>query len=813
MADGQTDDPLVPGDLSADNQDTTTADSLLTIEPDEASTGTGGTPVDDSADGGTNTGTTSNGSNNLPSTSPSDGSQNQTDPALKPALTSDSTDASSGDPSASQNDGTINQVLNNLDSEAQTAQTNADTGTADPEGQGLGGTVAGNDSGNAQTTNTEDLTFLTPGNVTTDGVQTQAATSQQGPQFTIAGAQLTAADVDQLLARATAVTPSNDAIIAIVDRNGRILGVRTEIGVNPAILGNPALLAFAIDGAVAKARTAAFFSNGDPTNPTGPFADGIGTLAPLTSRLIGFLSGSTITQREVQSNPNDPDPNSIIRGPGLVAPVGIGGHFPPGVPRTPPVDLFAIEKTNRDSLLHPGPDGIKGNADDVALANRFNIAALAAGAQLFAPESFGGPTMQTRGIATLPGGIPIFRDMNGDGVGETLIGGIGVFFPGPDGTADFEQGFVPGIGQTREQRINAPKVLEAEFIALATVGSNGLAALGIPTLKQPFGGVAPIDDIDMPFGRLDLVGINLQVLGPIAGRQGAKQLVNFGQNLGPGVVNGVLRQASLPGLVVSEGFLVNPTDSPTDPNLTANVVRQIIEQGIAEARRVRAAIRLRSNGRSSARTRMVLAVADRDGNVLGLFRMQDATIFSIDVAVAKARNTAYYADAGELNPADQVQGVPPGAALTNRTFRFLAEPRFPSGVDGTPPPPFSILNDGNINPFTAENNGAPAPANAFVSVAGFDAFNPGTNFRDAASAAVGNSNGIVFFPGSTPIYTANGVLIGGFGVSGDGVDQDDVVTFSGSQGFLPPRNVLRADETFVRGVRLPFQKFLRNPHG
>jgi hypothetical protein len=55
------------------------------------------------------------------------------------------------------------------------------------------------------------------------------------------------------------------------------------------------------------------------------------------------------------------------------------------------------------------------------------------------------------------------------------------------------------------------------------------------------------------------------------------------------------------------------------------------------------------------------------------------------------------------------------------------------------------------------------------------------------------------------------VLVGGFGVSGDGVDQDDDVTFSGSAGFRPPPTTPRADQVFVRGVRLPYQKFNRNP--
>jgi uncharacterized protein GlcG (DUF336 family) len=222
----------------------------------------------------------------------------------------------------------------------------------------------------------------------------------------------------------------------------------------------------------------------------------------------------------------------------------------------------------------------------------------------------------------------------------------------------------------------------------------------------------------------------------------------------------------------------------------------------------------------------VIAVADKNGEILGLYRMKDATVFSIDVAVAKARNTAYYADAAVLDAADQVDDVAAGTAFTNRTFRFLAEPRFPSGVDGSTPPEFSILNAPGIDPLTAENTGAALPASAYDgTVVGYDAFNPMTNFRDPGDAGVvaaggqlqpkANQNGIVFFPGSTPIYQNDGAtLVGGFGISGDGVDQDDVVTVLGADGYLPDgEEVLRADQVFVDGVRLPYTKFLRNPFG
>jgi hypothetical protein len=156
--------------------------------------------------------------------------------------------------------------------------------------------------------------------------------------------------------------------------------------------------------------------------------------------------------------------------------------------------------------------------------------------------------------------------------------------------------------------------------------------------------------------------------------------------------------------------------------------------------------------------------------------------------------------------------VPAGAAFTNRTFRFLAQPRFPEGINGQFGP-FSILNDPGINPVNGLSVGPAQPASAYQSVFGFDSFNPGTNFRDPQNIA--NQNGVVFFPGSSGVYKKIGnniVLVGGFGVSGDGVDQDDVVTSFGIFGFEAPA-AIRADQFKVFNVRLPYQKFPRNPEG
>lgn len=605
-------------------------------------------------------------------------------------------------------------------------------------------------------------------------------------------ATISAAEVGILLDRASAATPSRDAIFVVVDRNGRILGVRVEDGVSPLITGNAANLTFAIDGALAKARTGAFFGNNQ---------------APLTSRTIEFISQTTITEREVNSNPSIPDVNSTLRGPGFVAPVGIGGHYPPNIANTPQVDLYQIESTNRDGPFAPGADHVIGTPDDIALANRFNInpAFIPPGQNLFSPVSYGvasgqNPKAVGRGIATLPGGIPIYKD-------GAVVGGIGVFFPGTTGFATEENSTL----STTFDPTKPDRSLEAEYIAFAAVG--GAPLLGIPVgtiagVPLPAGFGLPLTPDNM---RIDLVGITLDIIGP-GGISGPQRLANYGRALGVGSVNGTNQPVNtggmtlLDGLPVPVGWLVTPHNGV---NVTADDVTNIITTGIVQANMTRAAIRLPLD----STTRMVFAVTDQTGEVLGLFRMPDATVFSIDVAVAKARNVAYYADPTQLNPIDN-PGVFAGTAFTNRTIRYLAEPRFPEGIDGSPPGPYSILNDGGVNPLNGKQIGAPLPASAFTSVQGYDAFNPGTNFRQTANLA--NQNGIVFFPGSAPIYrnilAGNfGTLIGGFGVSGDGVDQDDVVTFAGSQQFGVPNALFRADETFVRGVRLPYQKFNRQP--
>jgi uncharacterized protein GlcG (DUF336 family) len=243
----------------------------------------------------------------------------------------------------------------------------------------------------------------------------------------------------------------------------------------------------------------------------------------------------------------------------------------------------------------------------------------------------------------------------------------------------------------------------------------------------------------------------------------------------PGNMNGgwIVPFQSSPG-PAPEGDLITPRDAQVG-GLTKEDVRKIIDGTIAKGEQTRAVIRLPLGSRA----RFVIAVADLDGTLLGLNRMPDATIFSIDVAVAKARNMAYF-NSTDRKP-DELPGVPAGTAVTNRSIAFGSQPFYPPGIDYSGPGPFfELYKRDTLNPCTQ-------------------------GLQDSKP----NQSGIVFFPGSVPLYK-NGKLVGGLGVSGDGVEQDDYATSAGAQGYEPSDSA-RADRLMVQGVRLPYLKFPRNP--
>jgi len=251
---------------------------------------------------------------------------------------------------------------------------------------------------------------------------------------------------------------------------------------------------------------------------------------------------------------------------------------------------------------------------------------------------------------------------------------------------------------------------------------------------------------------------------------------------------------------------------PEEGGLTADEVSGMLARGASRANRLRAAIR-RPFGDHA---RVNIAVVDRDGNVLGLFRTKDAPVFGFDVSVQKARGTTFASrpDAAEkLRAVEKLAGFADAAArdgipldgtiaFAERSIGFLARPFFPDGIDGTAPGPFSRP----IGRWSVFNDGLQVELvkPGIVAILS-DQPLPGGNCTGMPEVA----GGIQIFAGAVPLYRGR-TLLGAVGVSGDGIDQDDAVAAAGSIGFGAPAR-MRADHVFVRGVRLPYFKEPRRP--
>jgi uncharacterized protein GlcG (DUF336 family) len=238
-------------------------------------------------------------------------------------------------------------------------------------------------------------------------------------------------------------------------------------------------------------------------------------------------------------------------------------------------------------------------------------------------------------------------------------------------------------------------------------------------------------------------------------------------------------------------------------------VQTIIAHAAQQANITRAAIRqpLGSNAR------VTIAVVDANGKVLGVFRQLDAPVFGFDVSVQKARTAAFYsnASAGTLlrgagfgtyvdrAAADGLK-LDGSVAFTDRAGGFLHRPFFPDGINNTDAGPFST-SIGDWSPFNVGLQLDLIKTNLLAAIGGSGV---------PCSTIPNLPNGIQIFPGSVPLYK-NGVLVGAIGISGDGVDQDDLISAGGGNGFSPAPNI-RSDQVFVRGVRLPFLKFPRSPN-
>jgi uncharacterized protein GlcG (DUF336 family) len=467
-----------------------------------------------------------------------------------------------------------------------------------------------------------------------------------------------------------------------------------------------------------------------------------------------------------------------------------GIHFPPGVRNTPTAALYGVENINRGCRVDVAGDAIfnKPVSRPTSIAGTFGagagIPALPCEPSDTRGCARGGPMLDLEGrqlssvgittgkadvldsgqtspatVPVNPGGIPLYR-------GGKVVGGVGV------------AGVTPQL---------------AEYAATLAAAGAGRGLDFSEPLGDP--GAVFIDGIRLPFFGTctNIPCIRASLNTPPAGASGGS------------VAAGRLVVLPRGGQQAPEQYLINARAAQSPDGLSSDDVRKIIDQAVAVALRTRAQIRLPAR----QPTRMIMAVSDEAGRILGAYRMADATFFSLDVAMTKARNAYYFSTREGYDVLKQYvegnryerytwQPAPPagqGWAITARTLSFGGQPLFPPGIDlqvtPTPGPWFDLFVYDSMNPCTE----GPGPSRG-------------------ANRAYLDQSGIVWFPGSVPLYR-NGRLVGGFGVSGDGVEQDDYVSQVGTEGFHPPDS-LRVDNSIITNaagqvVRLPYIKYPRHP--
>jgi uncharacterized protein GlcG (DUF336 family) len=282
-------------------------------------------------------------------------------------------------------------------------------------------------------------------------------------------------------------------------------------------------------------------------------------------------------------------------------------------------------------------------------------------------------------------------------------------------------------------------------------------------------------------------------------------------------------------------------------SLSAQEVTELLNQALSIANKARAQIRKPLGSQA----RVTIAVVDSQGNNLGMVRTLDAPVFGADVALQKARTATLFSsiDAASffqsmtqltnyLNPdltldrtidiADYVEAaqlfISPdtlnnGIAFTDRAGGNLSRPFFPDGIDANVHGPFSKSFSNNEWSIFSTGLQLDLVMNQMVAhlLYALDVSNVDVSQNCVANPSARVANGIQIFPGSVPIYR-NNILVGAIGVSGDGVDQDDMIAFLAVHQAGEKLNTLnnapselRADNIVIKQQRLRYVQCPQSP--
>jgi uncharacterized protein GlcG (DUF336 family) len=401
-----------------------------------------------------------------------------------------------------------------------------------------------------------------------------------------------------------------------------------------------------------------------------------------------------------------------------------------------------------------------------------------------------GPKRSPLGLSADPGGFALYK--NG-----VVVGGIGVE---ADGTYGFDA------------NVQATNLIVDERVALAgTLGFDAPAAIRADTITVAgtlliYSDVAA-SDLALPSGATWASATSLGTLEILTGYTAGAVIAGTAYGSEASGVRAAKSSefATTGAFVLSDGAGNNryPARAGSDgadvgAELSASEVQTLLAQAYAVMSQARAQIRNPLNSLAQ----VSVSVVDTHGVVLGLVRAPDAPLFGVDVSLQKARTAAFFSNshaAGDLlgNGSASVQGYLTAArgflgdptaftgkyAFTDRAIGNLARPTFPDGSVGRPNGPFSV-SAAQFNPFATGLQSALIVGNLAQHLqyvtggGGSDTPQRCTTTPDVVSGQNRLQNGIQIFPGGVPIYR-NGVLVGALGVSGDGIDQDDMISFLG----------------------------------
>ncbi|MBU1376047.1 MAG: heme-binding protein [Alphaproteobacteria bacterium] len=596
------------------------------------------------------------------------------------------------------------------------------------------------------------------------------------PAYTLPAAQsLSAADVQQVIAQAVAEAKARNlpAVIAVTDRVGNVLAVYSMTGAraNTTLRAAPngqnmdiqGAVVPAAAGAIAKAITGAYLSSG--------------------GNAFSTRTASQIVQE----------------------------HFPPA-PSTVGLEggpLFGVQFSQL-----PCSD----------VVTRTATASI-------------GPRRSPLGLSADPGGFPLYK--NG-----VLVGGVGIMADGDYGfdrnILDTDDDPEEAIAYAAATGFDAPIEIRAERVTVdgTSLRFSDATAAGLRSVPASAPAFATL-----PAG----TGTFTAVTGYYVGG-GAIAGATYGTEASGLRLATTAEFSIASAMVLSNGAGANrfPIRAGTDAAdgltpLSDTEVRAVLEEAFTVMSRARGQIRRPLDSKAQ----VSISVVDSRGQILGIVRAPDAPIFGIDVAVQKARTTALMSGAAAASdllgdPSADVRGFvqkvrdffPDPTALTGKTafaakaIGNLSRPYFPDGEVGRPNGPlsrpiaqWSPLSTGLQSALVLGNIGQ--HVNFVTGVSATDTAQRCTFLPDVAPGQNRLQNGLQIFSGSVPIYRGNR-LVGSIGVSGDGIDQDDMISFLGAHnaglrvgGIGNAPAAIRSDtllvgptSTRLRYVGCPFAPFL-----